>query len=215
MRSRRAKEDITLNKRDKRHGTYTGYNYYGCSCERCRKANSDYINERKAIWRASVPDHVHGSFNGYNNYGCRCDECMEAQRENSRLRRGRERTKARGKDGPRQRILWVDEVPSMYTSVPSKLQTRGRRPAISSVVEKPVKPEKFVKPVKAAKPVKAQPAPKAKRRKPVDDIPEEMRAYWISPWAEHGTVTGYRYWACRCDLCREASSQYQRKTRSG
>lgn len=27
----------------------------------------------------------------------------------------------------------------------------------------------------------------------------------------HGTVSGYTYWCCRCDACREAKNRYQRE----
>lgn len=33
------------------------------------------------------------------------------------------------------------------------------------------------------------------------------------PMTPHGTVTGYQYWACRCDPCRDANRTYKRNLR--
>jgi len=67
---------------DHRHGTVNGYTNYGCRCERCSEANSDYQNPKaKARREAGLEegDPRHGSDNGYTNYNCRCDLCVRAR----------------------------------------------------------------------------------------------------------------------------------------
>lgn len=61
------------------HGTFRGYVFFGCRCDRCRKANSDISRARRERRRAAkVPEHLHGTYTGYVNWSCRCDRCKEA-----------------------------------------------------------------------------------------------------------------------------------------
>lgn len=57
-----------------KHGTRYGYAYYGCKCEACRKANSDYSGTYR---RTEHPNHIprHGTTSEYANHGCRCRDC--------------------------------------------------------------------------------------------------------------------------------------------
>ena len=182
-RTPRSGETISGNPRDKRHGTYSGYNYWGCSCDRCRQANRDYMDGRKAEYATrEIPDHVHGTHNGYANYGCRCDKCREATNIASRERRAKRKNPEEAIGEPV--IQWVDDLPEKEDALKASRKKPGPKPR-----KKP-----------GPKPKKDAPT----RRYPWQEIPEEMREWWISPWAEHGTATGYRYWGCRCDLCKDA-----------
>lgn len=89
---------------DPRHGTKTGY-AYGCRCEECRKANSDYERgrgrrrdpeverERRRLrlaeMQADPHDRRHGTPTGYS-YGCRCEMCRAAGRVKYLKRHARE-----------------------------------------------------------------------------------------------------------------------------
>lgn len=241
---KRKGSDISGNPRNKLHGTYTGYNYHGCSCDRCRKANRDYLLERRAQYAKTggIPEHVHGTHNGYANYGCRCDECRAGSREYARslkekqLGRPMKRyTKRYEKSGqtkpdtqsrkPRQAqmdgvtvgVTWA-EPPDHPGTAHSLTETpvRSTRAVAKKAAKKPAK--KAV--AKAASPARHKPKKTQKpnnsgRVYPWQQVPEELREWWISPWAEHGTGTGYRYWGCRCDLCRDAAAVENRKRKKG
>lgn len=76
------------------HGSINGYNNYGCNCDACKGAWSQWCKDAQER-RASkpIPDHVHGTENGYGNYKCRCDGCRAAWTKgtNERAKRRRER----------------------------------------------------------------------------------------------------------------------------
>lgn len=88
---------------DQRHGTANGYMNYGCRCDRCRKAYSEYHKMRrhenlehynslarvrsnrhhaKALkkMQQDQEDERHGSYYGYQ-IGCRCARCKKAYSE--------------------------------------------------------------------------------------------------------------------------------------
>ena len=91
-----------------KHGTPNAYSNLKCRCERCRKANTAYLNSRNAAPCASCgrtinaryrPGAVcrecrtlasrtaeHGTETVYN-WGCRCDACRHAASEARRKRR--------------------------------------------------------------------------------------------------------------------------------
>ena len=58
------------------HGQ-SAYNHWGCRCNICTEANTDYHYERR---HAGIRPPSHGA-SGYNNYGCRCNICSEANSE--------------------------------------------------------------------------------------------------------------------------------------
>lgn len=59
---------------DPRHGTTTGYSYWGCRCQPCRKSNSDAAKAQKGADKVKTHGRV-----GYD-YGCRCVECRSGKR---------------------------------------------------------------------------------------------------------------------------------------
>jgi transposase-like protein len=71
------------------HGTLARYRSrkYRCSCEACRRANSERQRELKD---EEPPTH---GYSGYINYGCRCQVCKEAHRVTVRMRRAAKRRK--------------------------------------------------------------------------------------------------------------------------
>ena len=63
---------------DARHGTETGYHYWGCRCDPCREAASQRQYQRRTSVSAEMldpDDHRHGTSTGYTYYRCRCDRC--------------------------------------------------------------------------------------------------------------------------------------------
>ncbi len=64
------------------HGTANGYKHYGCRCDECKAAMSEY--GRKFTKKVPAKPIPHGTVNGYANYKCRCKECTAAQSERSR-----------------------------------------------------------------------------------------------------------------------------------
>lgn len=68
------------------HGTITGYNYYRCSCDACRRAKADAQRAGDADRRRRLPEMFdqlpHGSISTYRNWGCRCDPCTAEQARN-------------------------------------------------------------------------------------------------------------------------------------
>jgi hypothetical protein len=70
------------------HGTLARYRSkrHGCSCEECRRANSEHQNRLKG---EEPPNH--GTYSGYINYQCRCQSCKEAHRVTVRTRRAEKR----------------------------------------------------------------------------------------------------------------------------
>lgn len=61
------------------HGTLTRYQYHGCRCDECRRANRE---KQAALKGKPAPTH---SVSGYRNYGCRCDVCREAHAHAERI----------------------------------------------------------------------------------------------------------------------------------
>lgn len=70
------------NPNDPLHGTPTGY-YYGCRCERCKQAESDYLKKRRKRYLYELEENPidprHGTPYGYN-LGCRCEFCRRADK---------------------------------------------------------------------------------------------------------------------------------------
>lgn len=91
-----AYEQPPMGSRDSRHGTPAGYSYWGCRCNRCRKAavaSSSASREKKLA--QLLADDIHG-YKTYKN-GCRCPVCKAAaseyRRANPRITRNRPRGK--------------------------------------------------------------------------------------------------------------------------
>jgi len=68
------------------HGL-NGYTKYGCRCEICRKARSDYTKARRAGTRLARNDVRHGLRSTYTDLGCRCKRCTAANTEYAAIRR--------------------------------------------------------------------------------------------------------------------------------
>jgi hypothetical protein len=66
------------------HGTANGYKHYGCRCDGCKAAYSEYSRERRK--QAPKSPVSHGTFTGYIYFKCRCDECKAAYSEYMRRR---------------------------------------------------------------------------------------------------------------------------------
>jgi len=89
-----------LSENDSRHGTYTGYQNWGCRCERCRQANTDYYRVQRHIRGVHRPRseeaalrheqalarNLHGTPQRYW-IGCRCRSCKTAEAAYQRGRR--------------------------------------------------------------------------------------------------------------------------------
>jgi hypothetical protein len=74
------------------HGTVRGYSFFGCRCDRCRKANADRSRERRERRRLRpdlIPEHLHGTLTGYLNWACRCDRCRAANTQHAQEVRSR------------------------------------------------------------------------------------------------------------------------------
>ena len=67
--------------RDPRHGTPSGYRYWGCRCDVCREGNS--VRDRETRESVTVTEH---NRRGYD-LGCRCDVCRDAKVAEDRRRR--------------------------------------------------------------------------------------------------------------------------------
>jgi len=114
------------------HGTLTGYSY-GCRCDPCRDAKSDYTRRWQEQKRASdrVP---HGTCNGFDNYGCRCGPCSEAKRERTgseeslSLHRKRQATyRAENREAYNQRqAAWRAENREAYNQSKADYRRRSR-----------------------------------------------------------------------------------------
>lgn len=73
--STRARVKKSLAPDDCRHGTYNGYKHYGCRCDGCKAANSDYERERRRLG-CDRPRAKHNRASYID--GCRCGVCREA-----------------------------------------------------------------------------------------------------------------------------------------
>jgi hypothetical protein len=71
------------------HGTYRGFQYYRCRCEKCVQAYRNRCRELQ-VQRSTREPPKHG-LSGYVNYSCRCPICRAAQSEKNRERRNRQR----------------------------------------------------------------------------------------------------------------------------
>ena len=109
-----AKSDIpigSLRRHDVRHGTTSEYSNYGCRCDDCKRAHSEYMRNSREIpcidcgspcWRAKGRPgrcepcsvrartqpigQLHGTTTGYGR-GCRCSDCRRAANEARRANR--------------------------------------------------------------------------------------------------------------------------------
>lgn len=73
--------------RTPRHGTAVEYDYWGCRCDVCRKANYDRCMAVKADMKSRVEtDCPHGTMTGYWNWECRCDACVKVGAEVNKMR---------------------------------------------------------------------------------------------------------------------------------
>jgi len=78
-----------LPKNSSRHGTLSGYTYYKCRCDKCKKNFSGYRAKLRKKYMKKSPEKdkllKHGDASTYTNYGCHCDKCraakMKVQRE--------------------------------------------------------------------------------------------------------------------------------------
>ncbi len=64
-----------------KHGAIVTYNYWGCRCDDCRKANADRMRESiaaNAKLKKLPKDLPHGRTTTYNYWRCRCNECTAA-----------------------------------------------------------------------------------------------------------------------------------------
>lgn len=65
------------------HGTVACYLHTHCSCEKCRKAWSEYNKDKFKEARERVKagyQFKHGSVYSYTIYGCRCEPCRAAKK---------------------------------------------------------------------------------------------------------------------------------------
>jgi len=75
------------------HGVANTYKNYGCRCDLCKKANTEYTREwykrtQKTYQRKRIiKPEMHGTVTGYN-YGCRCLPCRDNWASYQRSRRG-------------------------------------------------------------------------------------------------------------------------------
>lgn len=62
-----------------KHGTISGYTYWGCRCDPCRETHAEYVKKSRAKMKAKGeknPELIpHGTGSGYRNWGCRCELC--------------------------------------------------------------------------------------------------------------------------------------------
>jgi hypothetical protein len=78
-----------------RHGTATGYRYYGCRCDRCRAANTATQRNLRERMNAVLDQRLaegrvhHGEAGTYFTYGCRCDLCRAAAARQRAAQRAR------------------------------------------------------------------------------------------------------------------------------
>jgi len=80
--------------RDERHGTISGYYYWGCRCNKCRESALEYQRQRIAVRGKEMTVEDHGTISGYQNCGCRCTPCTKAYSAYNKERRdGLHRTK--------------------------------------------------------------------------------------------------------------------------
>jgi hypothetical protein len=79
------------------HGTVSGYRYWNCRCELCRRAHADYSRGTRARAAAKgIRESLHGTVTGYRYWRCRCARCKRAVADQMDM----DRTKARRKGIP-------------------------------------------------------------------------------------------------------------------
>ena len=70
-----------------KHGTPSGYSYWGCRCAPCTSAINRHVRAwsdeqlDKAVMvdgRRYVAHAPHGTTSGYSSYRCQCDPCTDA-----------------------------------------------------------------------------------------------------------------------------------------
>jgi hypothetical protein len=66
---------------DPRHGTPSGYSYWGCRCGKCRAASTEAARQGRK--NAVVKNHGRGGY----DLGCRCGECHSGKRKSENERR--------------------------------------------------------------------------------------------------------------------------------
>jgi hypothetical protein len=69
-----------LKSRDPRHGSATGYSYWGCRCDKCRAAFTQSNNKSRAKKLSKL---LEAGIHGLKTYqaGCHCDVCRAAARQ--------------------------------------------------------------------------------------------------------------------------------------
>lgn len=67
--------------REWKHGTASGYTYYGCRCGECREGHRLRMARRKAERLSGPVLGKHGLRSTYSNWGCRCEPCTKAHSE--------------------------------------------------------------------------------------------------------------------------------------
>jgi len=102
------------------HGTRNGYSHYGCRCDECSEANSEWRKAQRARWRAAgcapgkapprstaVP---HGTISGYTYWNCRCEPCARAMRADTAKRQAANNAEALQKASRHGREWTVPEM---------------------------------------------------------------------------------------------------------
>lgn len=73
-----------LSPASRKHGTWLGYDYYKCRCDKCKKAAAkrelEAYHTRVAKGLPKNSPH-HGTKYGYQSWGCRCAKCKTAGSE--------------------------------------------------------------------------------------------------------------------------------------
>lgn len=204
-----------------RHGTRHGWVKHGCRCDECRQARleEDRARRQRRIRRAargeiSIP---HGKAHAYADYGCRCDLCTEAMTVERRRQSGAQPRRV-FTDDEKARALTVYGVQGMKAAAASVRVSPGtvrrwvaaagiprfQRPIVHgngtrSGYQRGCRCPDCVESNQASLRLSAQ---KRFERAKVDPS--------IVP---HGTINGYRNYACRCSRCKAAGSVENRRNR--
>lgn len=68
------------------HGTPSGYSYYGCRCDVCRRGNRERHRRMREDRQQRLHEAPHGTPGGYVNWGCRCGDCTAAYSQYQRAK---------------------------------------------------------------------------------------------------------------------------------
>lgn len=73
-----------------KHGTATGYQYWGCRCAECTRSATE---RTRAYLKSRTPEmaKTHGTASTYVNYHCRCDLCKAAASLAAQARKARQK----------------------------------------------------------------------------------------------------------------------------